>query len=139
LGNPETNIAGIERLQESGGHALIDVETQSVGYLCWQPYSEEELAIVGEASPSTGFMDVDIFIGEPAFLNCGVGPRVLRMLLTRLWEDPSVRIVGICTSVENKQALRAFEKAGFSRQRQFDDPDHGPCWFMVARRHDGAV
>jgi RimJ/RimL family protein N-acetyltransferase len=84
-------------------------------------------------------MDIDLFIGDPLHVGCGVGPRVLQMLLTRLWKDPWVRVVGICTSVENSRALRAFETAGFSRQRQFDDPEHGLCWFMVARKHHVAA
>jgi hypothetical protein len=30
-------------------------------------------------------------------------------------------------------AIRAFEKAGFTRLRQYDDPIYGRCWVMTAQ------
>jgi RimJ/RimL family protein N-acetyltransferase len=51
----------------------------------------------------------------------------------RWWGDPSVPLVGMCTSVENTSAIRAFEKVGFSLVREYADPECGRCWFMVVR------
>jgi aminoglycoside 6'-N-acetyltransferase len=71
-------------------------------------------------------------IGEISHVGHGVGPRALGLLLARMGRDPSVSLVGLATSVDNVSAVRAYEKAGFSRMRQFDDPEFGPCWFMIA-------
>jgi aminoglycoside 6'-N-acetyltransferase len=116
-----------------GGHALIAVDGTPVGYICWQPYRREDLETVGESDIAEGSIDVDLMIGELAHVGKGVGPCALQILLEQLAEDASVPLVGVCTSVENTRAIRAFEKAGFSRLREYDDPELGRCWFMVAR------
>jgi len=58
-------------------------------------------------------VDIDVLIGEPEFIDRGVGPRSLSLLLARLRVDPFVTIAGVGTSVSNERAIRAFEKAGF--------------------------
>jgi RimJ/RimL family protein N-acetyltransferase len=45
----------------------------------------------------------------------------------------------MCTSVHNTNAVRAYEKAGFSRLREYDDPEWGRCWFMAARPREVAA
>jgi ribosomal protein S18 acetylase RimI-like enzyme len=44
---------------------------------------------------------------------------------------PSVRWAGMSTSVDNIAAIRAYEKAGFARLKQYADPEAGPCWVML--------
>jgi aminoglycoside 6'-N-acetyltransferase len=132
-GDPETNIARARRCPPAGGHVLITAAATPVGYLCWQPYRREDLEILGGRDIPDGSIDVDIFIGDLAHVGRGVGPRALRLLLALLAADPSVPLVGMCTSVDNTRAVRAYEKAGFSRVREYDDPEWGRCWFMAVR------
>jgi len=81
-------------------------------------------------------VDMDIMIGDLSHLGRGVGPQAIRLLFHRLAEDSSAELVGLATSVENSSAIRAYEKAGFSAVKEFDDPDFGRCHFMVADPRD---
>lgn len=70
-------------------------------------------------------------IGELEFTGYGAGPAALTLLLNRLRADPAVSHAGVGTSLANLRAISAFEKAGFRLYRRFDDPQAGPCQYMV--------
>ena len=112
-------------------HALITADGRLVGYLCWQRPSREELEAAQLTDLPEDLVDIDILIGEPDYLGCGVGPKALTVLLARLHSE-GVRFAGMATSISNLRAIRAFEKAGFSLFRLFEDPD-GPYRYMVAQ------
>lgn len=118
-------------------HALITVGGRPVGYLCWQRPSREELEAAQLTDLPEGLVDIDILIGEPDHLGCGVGPKALAVLLDKL-RGEGVRFAGLATSLSNLRAIRAFEKAGFSFFRVFEDPD-GPYRYMVAQLDCAAV
>jgi hypothetical protein len=61
-----------------------------------------------------------------------VAPLALYLLQRRLQVEGDHTMLVLCTSVENRAAVRAFEKAGLARLRQYEDPVHGPSWAMVA-------
>lgn len=129
-GNPEQQLKKILQ-HPPGTHAIIVTDGTPVGYLCWQRPSQEELDAAGLTDLPEDLVDIDIMIGEPAFLGRGVGPRALTSLLTRLREEPLVSLAGLATSVSNKAAIRAYEKAGFHLFREFQDPESGLCRYMV--------
>lgn len=110
-------------------HALITADGRPVGYLCWQRPSREDLEVAQLTDLPEGLVDIDILIGEPDYLGCGVGPKALTVLLAKLHGE-GVRFAGLATSISNLRAIRAFEKAGFSAFRVFEDPD-GPYRYMV--------
>jgi aminoglycoside 6'-N-acetyltransferase len=116
----------------SDTHALITADARPVGYLCWQKPSREELEEAQLTDLPETLVDIDILIGEPDYLGCGVGPRALVVLLGRLRSE-GVTFAGVGTSRSNHRAMRAFEKAGFSFFRDFEDPD-GPYKYMLVRR-----
>jgi aminoglycoside 6'-N-acetyltransferase len=118
--------------RSSGTDAMITADGKPVGYLCWQRPSPSEIAAAGLTELPGDLMDIDIMIGEPEFLGCGVGPRALVLLLAKL-RDEGVRFAGLGTSTSNRVAIRAFEKAGFRAFRDFEDPEFGPCRYMVAQ------
>jgi ribosomal protein S18 acetylase RimI-like enzyme len=76
-------------------------------------------------------VDIDILIGEPAFVGQGVGSQALSVLIARFRRDPLVSFAGLGTSVSNGRAIRAFEKAGFRLFRKFQDPESGLCRYML--------
>ena len=131
-GDPVRNLAEVQQRPPDGGHALITADGLPVGYICWQRYRGEDLAIIGLPDLPQAAIDLDIMIGETSYVGHGVGPQALGLLFARLGRDPSVPLVGLATSVDNVSAVRAYEKAGFTRVRQFNDPEFGPCWFMIA-------
>ena len=131
-GDPDAALVEVRQRAASSGHAMIYADALPVGYLCWQPYAQQDRDIIGWAALPNGAVDMDIMIGELSQLGRGVGPQAIRLLFQRLAENPSVELVGLATSVENRSAIRAYEKVGFSAVKEFDDPDFGRCHFMVA-------
>jgi len=117
--------------------AMITADGKPVGYMCWQRLSPSELEAAGLAELPEDLVDIDILIGEPEFLGRGVGPRALARLLARL-HGGGVGFAGLGTSTSNRWAIRAFEKAGFHRFRDFEDTEFGPCTYMVAQLRGAA-
>ena len=108
-------------------HAVIYVDRTPVGYVRWQEVIRQDLDDVGLTNIPDGAIDIDIFIGDSAWLGRGVGPRALRMLVNQLRETTQAPLAGLCTSVQNLAAIRAFERAGFHKRCQFHDPRFGRC------------
>lgn len=69
-----------------------------------------------------GVAGVDILIGEPELTGRGVGPQVLSAF-TRdvVFADSDIAACVAGVEVENRRSLRAFEKAGFSRVRDYEE------------------
>ncbi len=129
-GDPE------ERLGDALGHppeqhAIITVDSAPIGYVCWQRLGPEEMNAVGLTDLPDGLVDIDVFLGEPEAMGQGVGPRLGPLLLARLRADPHVSFAGIGTSVSNERAIRAAEKLGFRLFREYQEPEVGPCRYMV--------
>jgi len=118
-------------------HAVIAFAGKPVGYLCWQRPSPSELEAAGLTDIPENLVDIDIMIGEPEFLGRGIGPRALILLLAKL-SGEGLGFAGLGTSRSNRVAIRAFEKAGFRLFKDFEDPEFGPCIYMVAQLR-GAV
>ena len=115
-------------------HAVIVAGDVPVGYLCWQPLTREERDAAELRDLPENVVDIDILIGEPERIGQGIGPQALRLLLERLAGE-GVELAGVGTSVANRSAIRAFEKAGFGLVRSFDGSD-GQYWYMVVElRH----
>lgn len=98
--------------------ALIAVDMNRVGYLCWQSPSRSELEDAGLADLPDDLTDIDIMIGEPAMLGQGVGPEALRRLFERL-RVRGVRLVGVAAALANQRALHAYAKVDFRSYRDF--------------------
>ncbi len=130
-GAPELNFTVLpQRARDT--HAVITADGRPVGYLCWQRLSPSELEGAGLTDLPEDLVDIDIMIGEPELLGHGVGPRALALLLGRL-RGEGTGFAGLGTSTSNRVAIRAFEKAGFRLFGDFEDPESGPCKYMVAQ------
>jgi RimJ/RimL family protein N-acetyltransferase len=120
-----------------GERALIAADGVQVGYLRWQVVSRNVLDSVGLYEIPENSIDIDILIGEAAYLGQGVGPQALQKLIEHLQNKPSIPLLGLTTSIHNHAAHRAFGKAGFSILRQYNPPGYGPCHLMIKNlRHD---
>ena len=76
-----------------------------------------------------GTRGLDQFIGCPDMLDCGHGSAFVRAFAERLLADGTPRVV-TDPDPANIRAIRAYEKAGFGRDRLVDTPD-GPALLMV--------
>lgn len=128
------------RLQQFDGtpddnHAFIARSGDPIGYLRWQAVDLSDLEAVGLSGIPEGSIDIDMFLGNPGDLSQSYGPMALELLVERLNQSTQAPLVGLCTSITNSRAIRAFEKAGFTKQCQFDDPTFGPCFVMTRWLH----
>ena len=131
-GDPEKILSeGLVTLSD-GECAFIAADGEPVGYLQWGPVDRDELDEVGLTEIPDGSIDIDIMIGEPEYLGCNIGPRALKLLLTRLRQDPSIPMISLAVSLENPSAIRAYEKAGFEPLREFEDHKYGRMQVMIA-------
>ena len=76
-----------------------------------------------------GARGLDQFIGDADMLGCGHGSAFIRAFADRLLASGTPRVV-TDPDPANKRAVRAYEKAGFCRERIVDTPD-GPALLMV--------
>ena len=130
-GNPKTQLNAVLERPVDGGDALIVADGVPVGYVRWQRVTRTELIAAGLEEIPDGTMDIDIAIGEPSYLGYGLGPSALKEVVGRNASHPANPMFMLVTSVKNARAIRAFEKAGFQRQRTFEDPECGTCWVML--------
>jgi aminoglycoside 6'-N-acetyltransferase len=83
----------------------------------------------GFGQQPAGTRGLDQFIGEQDMLGCGHGSAFIRAFSERLLADGTPRIV-IDPDPANTRAIRAYEKAGFQRDRIVHTPD-GRALLMV--------
>ena len=76
-----------------------------------------------------GTRGLDQFIGEPDMLDRGHGSAFVRAFADALLAAGTPRVV-VDPDPTNARAIRAYEKAGFRRDRPVDTPD-GPVLLMV--------
>jgi aminoglycoside 6'-N-acetyltransferase len=79
-------------------------------------------------SQPDGTRGLDQFIGEADMLERGHGSAFVREFTNRLFATGTPRVV-LDPEPENARAIRAYEKAGFTRDRVVDTPD-GPALLM---------
>jgi RimJ/RimL family protein N-acetyltransferase len=113
-------------------HYLAYVEGEPVGFI--QDYTVMAASAdwwPDETDP--GARGIDQFLANEHQLGQGLGSRMVREFVARLFTDPGVTKVQTDPSPDNERAIRAYEKAGFRRVRVVDTPD-GPALLMLAER-----
>ncbi len=76
-GDPDKQLKACLARPLTGGHAIIRVNELPVGYIRWQRIAGDELNKAGLDDIPEGSMDIDILIGEEAYLGNGIGPITL--------------------------------------------------------------
>lgn len=76
-----------------------------------------------------GTRGIDQFIGEPELVGHGHGSAFIRSFTTNLLKSGTPRVV-TDPDPENLRAVRAYEKAGFRKDRRVDTSD-GPSLLMI--------
>jgi AacA4 family aminoglycoside N(6')-acetyltransferase len=86
-----------------------------------------------EDETDPGVRGIDQSIGEAHLLGKGLGTKLVRALVNRLFEDLSVTKVQTDPTPTNLRAIRCYEKAGFRIVNNIVTPD-GPAVYMVQYR-----
>ena len=128
---PDANLVWAAQLPPGGAQAAIYEGDRAVGWLRWQRVSREVLDSLGFDDIPANSVDADILLGDAASVGHDVGPTALRLMVEQLRRDGDVPMVGLTTNVENIRAHRAFEKAGFRIDRQYDPNGFGLCHLML--------
>jgi aminoglycoside 6'-N-acetyltransferase len=131
-GDPAANLKAVLALKSPTGGALIAVDGELVGFLQWQPIGASDLAASEVHVPDDETIDIDIFIGEAEYLGRGIGPKAIDLLMTKLEEGGQAKRATLFTRVENRRAIRAYEKAGFRLISRYMDAEHGWTCVMMA-------
>jgi RimJ/RimL family protein N-acetyltransferase len=116
---------------------IVECFTKPIGYCQFYPWHDElESAREIGFEPQPGWWGIDIFIGDPEMTGKGIGTRTVNILCSYLEHTKGATAVALTTSIENRQAIRAYEKAGFSPQVRVLDTDtkrgqRVTSWLMV--------
>jgi RimJ/RimL family protein N-acetyltransferase len=84
-----------------------------------------------------GVRGIDQFLADPGQLGRGIGTRMVRAFVQRLFVDHAVTRVQTDPAPENRRAIRCYEKAGFHAVGEVDTPD-GRALLMVCGRGSSA-
>ncbi len=76
---------------------------------------------------------LDVLLGEVTLTGRGLGPRIVRAVCARLFEDAGVESIIVDPHPDNARSIRAFEKAGFAAESRLATPD-GEALLMRLRR-----
>jgi aminoglycoside 6'-N-acetyltransferase-1b len=80
-----------------------------------------------------GVRGIDQFLSDEADLGHGLGTRLVKCLVDRLFDDPRVTRIQTDPHPGNLRAIRCYEKAGFHRVDTIVTPD-GPAVYMIQER-----
>jgi RimJ/RimL family protein N-acetyltransferase len=86
-----------------------------------------------QSETDPGARGIDQFLANAEQLNRGLGSRMVREFVARIFADPAVTKIQTDPSPRNGRAIRAYEKAGFRRAALVDTPD-GPAQLMLIER-----
>ena len=86
-----------------------------------------------EEETDPGVRGIDQSLANPTQLNKGLGTKLVRALVDRLFSDPSVTKIQTDPAPSNLRAVRCYEKAGFVQEKVITTPD-GPAVYMVQSR-----
>jgi RimJ/RimL family protein N-acetyltransferase len=137
-GDPGANFRLLSKPPASGSwRAIIEADGRRVGLVLWQHPTREELDAAGLADIPTSVIDIDIMIGELAAVRRGLGSGAISLVAEIALSDPTVPFLMACARLDNLASQRAFARAGFRRDREFDDVPDGRYVLMV--RHRQAV
>lgn len=110
---------------------IAEEDGRPVGFVQLNDAAEEESHYWGDVEPGTWALD--IWLGSPDDRGRGVGTRVMRAAVSRIFEDHGGDLVIIDPQVSNHRAIAFYERLGFERVgvRDFDDDR---CLVMRLRR-----
>lgn len=114
--------------------AVIEADGLKVGLVIWQHLTRGELNEAGLFDVPESAVDIDIMIGEADATGRGVGSAAIGLVAGIALADESVPYVIAAAEVGNRASQRAFAKAGFVIDREFDDVPGGRYVLMVRPR-----
>jgi RimJ/RimL family protein N-acetyltransferase len=136
-GDPDENLRVLKEPPPNGtSRAIIEADARKIGMVLWQHPKREELDLAGLADIPTSVIDIDIMIGELDAVGHGLGAGAISLVAEVALSDPALPFVMACAPLDNLASQRAFAKAGFHKDREFDDVPNGLHVLMVRHRRE---
>ena len=129
--NPQDDIQWASAVPEQGRQSVICADKQPVGYIRWSYVSREVLDSIGFYDLPAESADIDVLIGDESRLGRGIAVQALEQLVVRLRAEGRARMAALTTSVHNQGAHRAFGRAGFTIDREYEPDGYGRCLLML--------
>lgn len=126
-------------LQKIAGNGIeypfvILINDRPIGHIqYWDIYARDQIEkdkkdyFTGEPEGTYG---IDLFIGEEEYLGKGYGTKELLSFTKLLFEQYGAKKIVIDPSLDNKRAIRSYEKAGFHLVRLSEDEISGETMLM---------
>ncbi|HYG73095.1 MAG TPA: GNAT family N-acetyltransferase [Actinomycetota bacterium] len=115
---------------------VIELDARPIGYVQFYRWLDhpEDAARIGMTEP--GAYGIDLFIGEPELWGRGLGTRTVELVVRHLVEERAAMLMTLDPLTTNARAIRAYEKAGFRKDRivtdtQLHEGEHRDLWLMV--------
>jgi RimJ/RimL family protein N-acetyltransferase len=112
---------------------LIVLDDQPIGYI--QTYRPKDYPDYwSNQNLPDGAAGIDLFIGENDVRHRGLGAPIIRAFIAQILAlDPTVTEIIIDPDPVNAVAIRAYEKAGFTRLREIGPPGHCESALLMTR------
>ncbi len=123
-----------DTLQAEGLENLIaELDGRPIGFVQITDLLRDASRYWGE--PQSGFMAIDIWIGEPDVRGQGHGRAMMAQAIARCFADPAIHAILIDPLATNSQAIGFYERMGFAflENRRFGQDD---CAVHRLTRHD---
>lgn len=123
----------LHELQERNVRSyIIDFDDQPVGYI--QDYEASQVGGGWWPDAEPGTFGIDQFIGDPNFVNKGLGTKMIQAFVQRLFQNPSVIEIIADPDPKNGRAVRVYEKVGFKKMSPIKTPG-GEALLMKLKRN----
>lgn len=92
---------------------IVLYKDSAIGYIQYY-LADKEIRKVGHYGPSKIVYGMDQFIGEATYWNQGIGTLLIKSMIVFLKKQLQADVIVMDPQIENKRALRCYEKCGFS-------------------------
>ncbi len=100
---------------------MIEYDDKPVGIIQYQLIDDENMKLYGIKYRRC--YEIDIFIGELAMHNKGIGRKVINILTEFLFNNYQAKLLVMCPLKENISAIKCYEKCGFKINKSFKTED----------------
>jgi len=124
----------VQRLHATVPCFMLDND-KPIGYLQYYRLSSADCAAF-ELPTTAGSFGIDLFIGEAARWNRGLGTTYVQLATRYLTGACAARHITVDPHVENLRAIHCYEKCGFQQrkllpQHEYHEGAYRDCWLMV--------
>lgn len=107
-------------------HFLACIDAKPIGYIQYHRISEYDRNIYKEILMPEGSIGLDLFIGDPNYLNKGYGTKLMIDFIAFAQQrEPKCTTIFIDPAPDNHRAIACYKKVGFETLGIFTVP-HGP-------------